>query len=347
MCEGLGWFTPLDYKRLLLLFDRIQYLLPADSVKFEDVTGRKDTMVFPPLYRNTPLFAVSNFTPNEQLRKLIFEAAEQDARNPEFAAVVEDIPISEALYTWRVANSDGDLGRGKSPAVVKGDLVLAHALLLNKFLLAADSDAYVPISGKDYIYRLIAVKLRSSASSLQQSDAETLVSTRVSDHLAVQRVTDQLIRTFIPDDALSERTEVEILEYKDQHRALFSRFSCLVRSLVEQVRSSPWSPAFERDLESLMKTDVWNEKAEIEEELQSAWSKMFRSALKATTTALAGGSLAVVVLPFFGLSQLTVSTLASAAAGAGPWLVSEFIDLLSARGETQRRGLYYLMGFPK
>jgi len=347
MCEGLGWFTPLDYKRLLLLFDRIQYLLPADSASFEDVTGRNNTMVFPPIYQKTPLFAVSNFTPNEQLRKLIFEAAEKDARNPEFAAVVEDIPVSEALYTWRVANSDGDLGQGKSPAVARGDLALAHALLLNKFLLAADSDAYVPISGKDYIYRLIAAKLKSSMSSLQQPDVGTTASVGASENLTVQRVAGQLIRTFIPDDALSERNEIEILEYKDQHQALLFKFSCLVRSLVEQIRSSPWSPTFERDLESLMKTDVWKEKVEIEEELKDAWSKMFRSALKAATTALAGGSLAVVVLPFFGLSHLTVSTLASAAAGTGPWLVSEFIDLLSARCETQRRGLYYLMGFPK
>ena len=40
MCDGMGWFSKNDFKRMLLLYDRIMYLVPSRTVEFMDVNGR-------------------------------------------------------------------------------------------------------------------------------------------------------------------------------------------------------------------------------------------------------------------------------------------------------------------
>lgn len=156
MCDGLGWFSAIDYKRMLLTYDEIHYLLPQDVVFFNDVSGKKQSLFFPVMYSENSSFKVHYFNLDDRSRQLILAAAQADLSNPKFTNVVNTIPRDEQLYTWRVVNADGDIGSGQSLNLRPEQAQLAHAILLNKFLLAANALNGIPITGKSYVHGLIS-----------------------------------------------------------------------------------------------------------------------------------------------------------------------------------------------
>ena len=147
MCDGMGWFSANDYKRMLLLYDKIFYLIPSRTTEFEDIDGRPQFLVFPKNMRQLG-FEYRHYEPDELMRGLIMQAAEADAGRASFASTVASILASERLYTWRITNTDADLGHGSSVSIRPGEDALAHALLLKKFLLGAESVGAIPITGK-------------------------------------------------------------------------------------------------------------------------------------------------------------------------------------------------------
>jgi hypothetical protein len=75
MCDGMGWFSPLDYKRMLLAYDRIYYLLPSTTVEFEDVGGARQSFYSSTQFKQNPLFEIWHDVPEATVRDLIFAAA--------------------------------------------------------------------------------------------------------------------------------------------------------------------------------------------------------------------------------------------------------------------------------
>lgn len=163
MCDGLGWFDDLDYKRMLLAFDEILYLLPQHLAGFRDTRGELRAVVFPGWLSQSAAVTVHHFVPNASQRELIHAAAAVDKMSEGFRASVAAIPEHERSYTWKIACADGDLTEGRDTVGLAQDQEdLAHGLLLNKFLLAADHARCVPISGKRYIHRMLSAKIRAA-----------------------------------------------------------------------------------------------------------------------------------------------------------------------------------------
>jgi hypothetical protein len=71
MCDGMGWFADNDYKRILLAYDQIHYLLPQETAEFRDVSGAPIAMFFPPRLEPVREFVVHSFRPDERLREIL------------------------------------------------------------------------------------------------------------------------------------------------------------------------------------------------------------------------------------------------------------------------------------
>ncbi|HEX3875371.1 MAG TPA: hypothetical protein VHW24_00185 [Bryobacteraceae bacterium] len=332
MCDGMGWFSPLDYKRMLLAYDRIYYLLPSTTVEFEDVGGARQSFYSSTHFKQNPLFEIWHDVPEATVRDLIFAAARLDAESERFRAAVDAIPLEDRLYTWRITNADADLGGGVSPALRPDEQALAHAVLLNKFLLAADHLNCAPITGKPYIHTLIRDKFEragTAADPLQKRGVK------------LGPVTARLVGAIVPDDELAKRTEQDIVEYKNRNRKLFEQFSYTVQSMVKQINSLPASANFDRDVQQLLNTEVWRDQVSVENELRLAWESFFKAAVKAAV----GSAVVVGITPLLSLGHLTFASVLTGAAAAAPWAISEALRFQENRQKVRQHGLYYLLRF--
>ncbi len=330
MCDGMGWFSANDYKRMLLLYDKIFYLIPSRTTEFEDIDGRPQFLVFPKNMRQLG-FEYRHYEPDELMRGLIMQAAEADAGRASFASTVASIPASERLYTWRITNTDADLGHGSSVSIRPGEDALAHALLLNKFLLGAESVGAIPITGKKYIHGLISEKYAASTKMSEMSERKD----------TLNAVAMMVIDAIVADRELERRTEDEILDYRNRNRALFETFSYSIRKLVKQVVAVPGSMNFEQQVAELINTEIWHEKSEVERELRGAWSAFFRTSIKSGVA----GAVALGITPFLSLGHLSIAGILAGAAATAPWAVSQAIDALQARSKARDHGIYYLLNF--
>ena len=352
MCDGMGWFDDVDYKRMVLAFDQIHYLLPKHLAEFRDQAGAPRNLFFPLSLYESRAFTVAHFVPDDRQRDLLFAAASCDTTNQQFVAIVESIPPQDRTYTWSVTNADGDLSAdASSPSLPASDVIRAHALLINKFCLAADQAKCVPITGRSYVHRMLAEKLRSGVNGLRDTAPDLLPPNLRKRDVTHSVVVGRLIQAMVSDDELATRSLDDIMAFKTTNRQLFARFSLSVRQLVSKVQSTPLDVTFDREIEDLVATDVWAELHEIEAELRSTWTKVFRSGLKATIRGLfdrkafkLASAISVGTVPI-SLQGLTVVSALTAAVPIAGWALSELVDLLESRKAVARRGLYYMVKF--
>lgn len=335
MCDGMGWFSKNDFKRMLLLYDRIMYLVPSRTVEFRDVDGRPNYILISKQLQEVG-FQFQHYEPDDAMAEAIVQSAKIDAKRTTFASVIAGIPEAERIYTWRITNADADLGRGSSLALHPDEETFAHALLLNKFLVAADLIDAVPITGKHYIHALVSEKYRVAQGAKTEGAGAPSISNPSLNPIAVQ-----VIRAIVADEELERRSEVEIVEYKERHRRLFDTFSYTVRKLVKQVSALPGSPDFNRQVSELVNTEVWRDKTEVERELRDAWAGFFKSSVKSAVA----GAVALGITPFISLGRLSIASVLAGVAAAAPWVTSELISLLEKRKRAEQHGLYYLMNF--
>jgi hypothetical protein len=333
MCDGMGWFSKNDFKRALLLYDRIMYLVPSRTVEFRDVDGRPKYILIPRKLQEVGV-RFQYYEPNDTIAQGIVQSSKIDAERTGFRSIIARIPETDRIYTWRITNADADLGRGSSLTLHPDQEVLAHALLLNKFLIAAESLDAVPITGKSYIHALIGDKYR-----LVRGSAEVWTA-RVSNP-SLNPIAVQVIQAIVSEEELERHSEVEIVEYKEKHKRLFETFSYTIRKLVKQVSAIPESPEFDRQVSDLVNTEVWHDKTEVEQELQGAWADFFKSTVKSAVV----GAVTLGITPFLSLGRLSIASLFAGLAATAPWATSELINLIEKRKRAEQHGMYYLMNF--
>jgi hypothetical protein len=230
------------------------------------MNGRPNFILIPKQLKEMG-FEFQHYEPDDAMAEALIHSAKTDARRTTFASVIATIPQAERTYTWRITNADADLGRGSSVALHPDEESLAHALLLNKFLVAADLIDAVPITGKHYIHALVSEKYRVAQAARATTDGAEAQSIS---NPALNPIAVQVINAIVADEDLDRRSEAEIVEYKEKHRRLFDTFSYTVRKLVKQVSALPGSSDFDRQVSELVNTEVWRDKTEVERELRDA-----------------------------------------------------------------------------
>ncbi len=337
MCDGMGWFRPVDYKRALLLYDRIHYLLPQRLVEFEDLHGGMRGLVYSEDVAASPLYEAVHFEPDPELQRVLLEAARTDAADPAFARASATIPQSDTDYAWRVVNADGGLGGGSSLGLGPSERGIAQALLLNKFLLAADVLGHAPISGQSYMHGLVAAKYPSCGALGDRALGSSRVPLRADVASRYHPVAVELSSTFISDEDLDARTGEEILEYKERNRPLFRQFTSEMLQVAASISELPGEREFDASVRHILQTSVWGKRAAIQAEFQSAWQSLF----KTVTRAGVAGVIGLGVAPLVPLGALV----AGAAAAVGKWAIPDLLDIVFRFRKARSHGLYYLMGF--
>ena len=328
MCDGLGWFTPLDFKRALLVFERIEYLLPAETIAFRDIDGKERWLMFPSRLQESRAFSVTRCSIDQDTSDGIIARSLADAENASFRDAVHSISSSDRLYTWRVASSDATFGAILHDAPREHAEVVAHALLLNRFLVAADSAEQMPISGQAHIRRLLATKLAA---------APELSSLRAATAAKVQPVSLTLVETFVSDDALERATQEEIVAYKDANAGLFRQFTSEMLQIANTMKELPLDHDFAPALKELQMTDLWRRRNDVTADLRDAWTTFFKTTAKGAAAALIG----LGIIPGMPLSALALT----AASASATWAVPDLIELVARRQKARRHGMYYLMNF--
>jgi hypothetical protein len=357
MCDGMGSFSDTDYKRMLLAFDQIYYLLPEESVEFRDVTGRPAHLWFPARLRaETTVFTPCSYALDAPRLEAVLRASEADLTADALRAAVGEIPADERLYAWRVVNADAGFAGGRSIGLSPDQTGLAQ-LLLNKFLVATDVHRSVPITGKRYVHRLLTLKYQHAERAIARSAPDVLPSQLRRTDLGHGPFVMRLISEFVSDAELEIRSFSEIAEYKRRNVALFEEFSRSVRLLVRKIESLPTEAAFQRDVSDILETEVWRAHRDLEREMRSAWDTLFRSGVKeaiksdrlkvaaATAAKAAGSAVAVGVLPHLSPGALTWASVLAAGGAVAPWLIAELVEAVGKRRDAHRHGLYYLVGF--
>ncbi len=105
MCDGMGWFSKNDFKRMLLFYDRIMYLVPSRTVEFRDVDGRPNYILISKQLQEVG-FQFQHYEPNDAMAEAMIQSAKIDAQRPAFASIIAGIPEAERTYTWRITNAD-------------------------------------------------------------------------------------------------------------------------------------------------------------------------------------------------------------------------------------------------
>ena len=323
MCDGMGWFEAIHYKRMLLVFDEVHYLLPGASVSFMDWSGEPAGVRFG-LSRDDSFVRRHDILAPVERERLVASARELAAVEA-FAGAVSGIPRGDQLYTWRVVNCDGSLtADGRSPGLGRSDVVFAHALLLLKMLHFSDSGGLCPISGQPHMHALLGALGAPSRGPRK-----------------VGPVVRRLAELFVPDAELRGRTQSEIVAFKRDNADLFDQFSLSVREYSASIAAVPLSPGFEDDIDHLLRTRVYREQQAIQGEMRAAWEQFFKSAVKAGV----GAAVALGVSPV-ALGDVSLGAALLGGVAALPWLTGELMELAERRRDARSHGLYYLMEFP-
>jgi hypothetical protein len=353
MCDGLGAFSDLDYKRALLVYDRILYLLPGNVVRFKDVTGRATSLLYPLSIGEREEFVVHDYRIPDEVRELAMEAARTDAATASFRTAAGDASALECRYAWRVVNCDGDLGGGKSIGLEPGQELWAQAILLNKFLLAADAANCVPIAGRAYVDRLMGAKYEIAKAGLESIARETGAIVNAAEDSRQYAVARAVVADLIPDHELERRSFEEIVAFKQENTELFERFSLALRQMSQRVSAMPSTRDFDRQLEKVLSTDVWKARKDLEDQMHKRWTDLFHGAVKDGVRGAAAhdgvkaavSSLAIGVTPAIALGTLSLASAAAGLLAATPWLVQSLLEWKAKSTEAQKNGLYYLHHF--
>jgi hypothetical protein len=353
MCDGLGWFTEADYKRALLVYDEILYLLPETNREFRDVSGKPMSLVRAPRLTEAQEYQTRSYRPDAETLEMLVASARVDARDSRFASVVASIPSGDRLYTWRAVNADGDLAGADSPQFGEGEQADAHALLLNKFVLAAHKAHAIPITGKAYIHHLLGLKYHAALRALAREAPDLLPPALRRSDVAHHAAMQQIVGAFVSDADLQRRSYAEIVAFKREHRVLFERFSLLMRQTIDRIGSMPDTSEFREEVSNLVNTELWRERADVEAHLKSAWHDLFGSPAKSFmgsstfrigATAAASG-LVLGILPCLQLGSLSFATLLAPGAVASTWMLERAFDYFRSHREAFDHGIYYLMRF--
>jgi hypothetical protein len=218
MLDGFGWFPEERYRRTLLLFDNIRYVLP------DYVSG----LMAPPWVYGRPDFEpVEHRSDSSDVRERL-ERAELGARDVGFQQAFEAVPDDDAAYALRVVAADREL-RFDSRSLVEEPIV-AVSYLAEKLLDHCHVSGSIPVVGQDYASRILAFK---SAQRLggPPSSGDILTGQQAT---ALHTVAAGLSYTFVSDADLLATSPERILQYKTSNRELLERHQMHLVSVAQR-----------------------------------------------------------------------------------------------------------------
>jgi hypothetical protein len=316
MIDGFGWFPEERYRRTLLLFDRIQYVLP------NYVRG----LMAPPWVYGQPDFeAIESPSDTGRARERL-EHAERDTHDPEFRQLFELIPEDDAVYSLNVLRSDIEMQSSGRPMVHKP--ITAVSYLAEKLLDHCAAVGCVPVVGQDYAASILAFKSARRLTPL--SSGSVLTGPQAT---ALNTVAAGLSYAFVSDADLRRTTTERILRYKAANRELLDRHQLHLVSVAQRfAQLAPNEAQFMQEM-SALRQQALAERMAMEQDAREAWhSAGFRLAERGLL--VAGGGL-ITALGLIGSKSLVevAATAVPAFVGASAFAA---VQGLKAWNETRK-----------
>ena len=328
MLDGFGWFPEAKYRRTLLLFDRIRYVLPAY------VSG----LMPPPWVYERPDFEAIEYesTPTEVGNRL--ERAQADARQVGFQKLFASVPDDEAAYALQVTSADCEL-RSDNRMLVR-DPIVAVSYLAEKLLDHCHASGGIPIVGQDHASHILAFK--SARRIVSPLSASAVLS--VQQATALQTVAAGLSYAFVSDSDLSATTLERILRYKNDNRGLLERHQMHLMSVAQRFAElSPDDSRFATEMVAL-RQQALSERLAMDIDAREAW----RSAglqLAEKGLLVAGGGL-ITALGLLGSKSLVelAATALPAMVGGTAFAAVQGLKAFEASRKVRSVAVSYLVG---
>jgi len=328
MLDGFGWFPEERYRRTLLLFDGMRYVLPSYV---------KGLMAPPWVYSQPDFEAVEHGSDTESVRSRR-ERAERDANDQAFRCFFQTIPEEDASYALNVVSSDRELRSENRPVIQEPTVAVSY--LAEKLLDYCDANGCVPVVGQDYAANILAFK---SARRLV-TPLSTGAVFNLQQATALNTVAAGLSYAFLSDSDLKRTTKEKILRYKADHRELLERHHLHLVSVAQRFAElSADDAAFTTELLAL-RQQALAERMTMEQEAREAW----RSAgleLAEKSLLVAGGGL-ITALGLIGTKSLAdlAATALPAAVGAATVVAAQGLKAWNQSKKARTVAISYLVG---
>ena len=255
MLDGFGWFPQERYRRTLLLFDSIQYVLPTY------VSG----LMAPPWVYNQADFEAVEYQSDARRVRERLECAEIDAHGVGFRRLFESVPEDDAAYALNIVTSDRAMRLGNRPLIQEP--IVAVSYLAEKLLDQCAANGRVPVVGQDYAATILAFK---SARRLVTPANSSAVLT-VPQATALNNVAAGLSYAFVSDSVLRRTTTQRILEFKASNRELLERHQMHLISVAQRFAEiAPDDARFAIEMMAL-RQQALAERMAMERDAREAW----------------------------------------------------------------------------
>jgi hypothetical protein len=275
---------------------------------------------------------VSN--PNE--RYPLEAAVDADMKDPEF--------ISSCL---RYQNKKIHLSKIDDAKMKGGGLLLRPFLYkkelgipsicserMNTTLFIAGRDTLFPVCGNPLYVELLKTKLKRAALAPPEYVTPPSTSHRFS------LLSWEIATEVVPRNIILKKSTKDLLRYKEACIDLKQKFRTYLWDLESSISSAPWDGNFTKELDRIVKKEIFPEVQTIREQKIVIWEKIFGQTLKSLVSLQAGPALVgiqlIVGLSFWEILALSTSVIASAT-------LKPLVDAWQEERSQRRNALFFLL----
>ncbi len=213
---------------------------------------------------------------------------------------------------------------------------------INTTLYMADAHNLVPVSSDRFFMRLFGTKLKRVI-----GNPEYLHERRADSQerkVKLNMLSWEIFVEAIPDEAIAQRSVMDIVAYKRESQDLHDRFWGYVSSLEAEIAAASWSPSIAREVERVVQGKVLPGMKDLESARVELWEKLFgkvieRGLRKWKVASLALGMALIPTLSYAELLWYATSGAAVALADVAPAIS----DIVLERRRLRRSSLFFLV----
>lgn len=331
MIDGFGWFEEADYRRAWLAFDNVEYLLLAET---------RGPLFYPNRVWESPQYQAVKYEQTPELIQTVLATAKHDLQDPQIQSLLSEVPMRDAQYAMQVVQSDKQL---TGEPQLQRDLspLLALAFLANKLVAYSLLNDRVPIVGRSYASKYLALKL----ASLERPRQSTLplLPRRFPAFIALA---SGCSLPFVSDQVLTEIEFARLYEFKKRHAPLRNQHQLYLLDATRSLKEAGDGAELE-DRIATIRMEAEKKRADLIRETTEAWLAAGLDIAKKAAVGSIGGLTAGFALVHRGtLSDLLVASIPGLLSGVGVG-ASAALDAVAKARKARQHSLAYLMEFER
>jgi hypothetical protein len=243
--------------------------------------------------------------------------------------------------TFWTRSTDGQMARRVPHA-------LGASLYLNQCLTIGAENELLPITDSLQHHRLLLRKYHRAMGDekvpeFNEISPAALAAAEIEKYVCVAL---DVMRLFLSDEELRQRSVLELLQYKKNAAEDLARFRLCITKLASSLATQPWDPKFQLEVNHLIDKDLLPEVQKAADGLKGIYEKMFGKIVGAVgQKVLAASTLTLLMslLPHLALGQIITMGCLSTLAALGLAVPEVTSALQDSRGQ-KRNSLSFVIG---